>query len=102
MTWVTVQVKVHFKSRLALRFFTRAGALRRPGCTDTARPTMSTLPRPAAAPDTADWLPIGAFARQEGLTDFRTVFNTGAGVGQTVFHVHAHVLAGRSFGWPPG
>ena len=45
---------------------------------------------------------IGAFARQEGLTDFRTVFNTGAGVGQTVFHVHAHVLAGRPFGWPPG
>jgi histidine triad (HIT) family protein len=45
---------------------------------------------------------IRGFARQEGLTDFRTVFNTGAEVGQTVFHVHAHVLAGRAFGWPPG
>lgn len=45
---------------------------------------------------------IRAVAAQEGLTDFRTVFNTGAGVGQTVFHVHAHVLAGRPMGWPPG
>ncbi len=45
---------------------------------------------------------IRGFAAQEGLTDFRTVFNTGAGVGQSVFHVHAHVLAGRPMGWPPG
>ena len=45
---------------------------------------------------------IRAVAEQEGLTDYRTVFNTGAGVGQTVFHVHAHVLAGRPMGWPPG
>ena len=45
---------------------------------------------------------IRGLAQQEGLTDFRTVLNTGAGVGQTVFHVHAHVLAGRPMGWPPG
>ena len=45
---------------------------------------------------------IRGFAEQEGLTDFRTVFNTGAGAGQSVFHVHAHVLAGRPMGWPPG
>jgi histidine triad (HIT) family protein len=41
-------------------------------------------------------------AALEGLEDFRTVFNTGAGAGQSVFHVHAHVLGGRPFGWPPG
>jgi histidine triad (HIT) family protein len=41
-------------------------------------------------------------ARQEGLTDFRLVVNDGAGVGQTVFHLHVHVLGGRPFGWPPG
>jgi histidine triad (HIT) family protein len=45
---------------------------------------------------------IREVARLEGLTDFRTVFNTGAQVGQSVFHVHAHVLGGRAFGWPPG
>jgi histidine triad (HIT) family protein len=45
---------------------------------------------------------IRGLVAQEGLTDFRTVFNTGAGAGQSVFHVHAHVLAGRPMGWPPG
>jgi histidine triad (HIT) family protein len=45
---------------------------------------------------------ISGFVGQEGLTDFRTVFNTGRGAGQTVFHTHAHVLAGRPIGWPPG
>ena len=45
---------------------------------------------------------ISAFVDDEGLTDYRTIFNTGAGVGQSVFHVHAHVLSGRPMGWPPG
>lgn len=35
-------------------------------------------------------------------TDYRTVFNCGAGAQQTVFHLHLHVLAGRKFSWPPG
>lgn len=38
----------------------------------------------------------------EGLADYRTVFNTGAGAGQSVFHVHAHVIGGRGLSWPPG
>jgi histidine triad (HIT) family protein len=38
----------------------------------------------------------------EGLDDYRLVFNTGAGAGQSVFHTHLHVLGGRSMTWPPG
>jgi histidine triad (HIT) family protein len=42
-------------------------------------------------------------AKAEGLTDgWRTVFNVGAHAGQTVFHIHLHLLGGRSLGWPPG
>lgn len=57
-----------------------------------------------ADPQTAAALVAGirAVAAENGITDFRTVFNTGAGAQQTVFHVHAHVLAGRPFSWPPG
>ena len=41
-------------------------------------------------------------ANTEGLTDYRLVFNNGAGAGQTVFHLHMHILGGRSLAWPPG
>ena len=42
-------------------------------------------------------------AEKEGVGDaFRLVLNNGAGAGQDVFHLHLHVLAGRSFTWPPG
>ena len=45
-----------------------------------------------------------AVAGDKGYADrgFRTVFNTNAEAGQTVFHIHLHVLAGRGLGWPPG
>ena len=45
---------------------------------------------------------IGAFAAETGLSDYRTVFNTGAKAGQSVFHAHAHVMSGRALAWPPG
>ena len=43
-------------------------------------------------------------ARQEKLVEagYRTVINTNAGAGQTVFHLHVHVLGGRRMTWPPG
>lgn len=41
-------------------------------------------------------------ARSENLEGYRLVFNTGAEAGQSVFHVHGHVLGGRSLTWPPG
>ena len=37
-----------------------------------------------------------------GITDYRVVINNGSEAGQTVFHIHLHILAGRTFGWPPG
>ena len=46
----------------------------------------------------------GEVARQLGLAEdgFRGVINNGEGAGQTVFHLHAHILAGRDLSWPPG
>ena len=41
-------------------------------------------------------------ARERGHEAHRTVFNTGAESGQSVFHVHLHVLGGRAMKWPPG
>lgn len=43
-------------------------------------------------------------ARERGLESrgFRTVINNGTWAGQTVFHLHVHVMGGRTFHWPPG
>lgn len=41
-------------------------------------------------------------ARQEGLAAWRTVINSGAEAGQSVFHLHVHVIGGRPLAWPPG
>ncbi|MCC6627659.1 MAG: HIT domain-containing protein [Chloroflexi bacterium] len=45
-----------------------------------------------------------SIARQAGLDDggYRVVINTGVDAGQSVAHLHLHVLGGRSLGWPPG
>jgi len=46
----------------------------------------------------------GAIAAEKGLASdgFRTVFNTNRAAGQTVFHIHLHLLGGRGLTWPPG
>ena len=41
-------------------------------------------------------------AKRKGLTDYRMAMNNGAGAGQSVFHVHLHVIGGRPLTWPPG
>ena len=41
-------------------------------------------------------------AAKEKLADYRLVVNNGAGAGQSVFHLHVHLLGGRPMGWPPG
>ena len=44
-----------------------------------------------------------AIAERSGYKDqFRAVINNGEAAGQTVFHLHLHILAGRNFSWPPG
>ncbi|QBI53315.1 histidine triad nucleotide-binding protein [Streptomonospora litoralis] len=45
-----------------------------------------------------------AIAEAEDIasTGYRLVFNTGSGAGQTVFHLHCHLLGGRGMEWPPG
>lgn len=49
-------------------------------------------------------LVAGKVARDLGVADdgFRVVVNNGAGAGQSVFHLHVHVIAGRPMAWPPG
>jgi len=43
-----------------------------------------------------------AIAKERGIADFRLVANNGEGAGQSVFHLHFHLLGGRPMGWPPG
>jgi histidine triad (HIT) family protein len=45
-----------------------------------------------------------AIAKEQGHADrgYRVVFNCNADAGQTVFHIHLHLVGGRKFGWPPG
>ena len=49
-------------------------------------------------------LTVGRLARERGIDarGYRAVVNTMAGAGQSVFHIHVHLLGGRPFSWPPG
>ena len=48
------------------------------------------------------FLTFAKVAESEKAADYRLVVNNGADAGQSVDHLHLHLLAGRSFGWPPG
>ena len=55
------------------------------------------------AADAAHCLEVVALtAREQGITDFRVVSNCGEQAGQSVPHLHFHVLSGRDMTWPPG
>jgi histidine triad (HIT) family protein len=57
----------------------------------------------AEADEVSDVLALASAAgRSASSTGYRVVTNEGADAGQSVFHVHFHVLAGRALGWPPG
>jgi histidine triad (HIT) family protein len=65
------------------------------------------IPGLATLPDDGDHLHIlnaaKKIAEQEGLTDgYRLVINQGEDAGQTVPHLHAHLIGGRKLSWPPG
>lgn len=65
------------------------------------------IPGLASLPETGDHQYIlnaaKKIAEQEGLTDgYRLVFNQGEAAGQTVPHLHGHLLGGRTLSWPPG
>ena len=47
-------------------------------------------------------LRAASIAREKGLAHFRLIANNGEDAGQSVFHLHFHLLGGRSFTWPPG
>ncbi|WP_016910598.1 histidine triad nucleotide-binding protein [Streptomyces xiaopingdaonensis] len=73
-------------------------------------PDAATLATEAPELAAAILREAGEVGREEKLdapqggpgSGYRVVFNTGSGAGQTVFHVHAHVLGGRGLEWPPG
>ena len=49
------------------------------------------------------FLKVPKITKKMGIQDaFRVVINNGAGACQTVFHLHLHIIAGRSLNWPPG
>jgi histidine triad (HIT) family protein len=66
---------------------------------------VASLAEPADTQELGAVLALAAqVAREAGVEQggYRVVLNTGADAGQSVFHLHAHVLGGRELGWPPG
>ena len=67
-------------------------------------PTINDLDAESAALIGKMMLAAAKIAQQEGFAEqgYRTVMNCNAHGGQTVFHIHLHLLGGRVMGWPPG
>ena len=67
-------------------------------------PTLNDLKPNDAALTGQLVLAAAAYAKQIGVDEdgYRVVMNCNAAAGQTVFHVHLHMLAGRNMNWPPG
>ncbi|MEA2488324.1 MAG: histidine triad family protein [Acidobacteriota bacterium] len=67
-------------------------------------PTLDDLTPADAATIGTTIVRATEIARSLGLQQdgYRVVINNGEAAGQTVFHIHVHVLGGRAFGWPPG
>lgn len=66
---------------------------------------VASLAEPAEREELGAVLSLAAHvAREAGVEagGYRVVLNTGPDAGQSVFHLHAHVLGGRELGWPPG
>lgn len=72
--------------------------------TREAIPTLNDLRDDQATIAGRLLLAAAAYAKREGFakSGYRTVINCNADAGQTVFHIHLHLLAGRVLGWPPG
>jgi histidine triad (HIT) family protein len=66
--------------------------------------TVNALSEADAAVVGHQFLAARRIAAELGFAEdgYRLVMNTNAAAGQTVFHIHLHLLAGRSFAWPPG
>jgi histidine triad (HIT) family protein len=66
--------------------------------------TLNEVPASEAALLGRLLLAAATYAKQEGFAEqgYRTVINCNQDGGQTVFHLHVHLLAGRSLAWPPG
>ena len=67
-------------------------------------PTINDMTQKDAALFGQLFLAARDIAKEQGFSEdgYRVVMNCNAGAGQTVFHVHLHMLAGRGFSWPPG
>ena len=69
---------------------------------DNATLTAPQLSKMLNLPEAEVASKIKAYESDRVILGYRTVLNNGSGAGQSVFHLHLHLLGGRNFRWPPG